>query len=1627
MDFSNEFEGGFGNLGFFFLLLGIMRTEDGMRSGDSPGIFVKNRSSTGCLIIKKKGDGLGGAGSSGLRNVFEPKKEKKRPRLVLSDSESSDELSEPYRRKIVSRASEVRDGFEKHIVEGSGIDMKKNRLEHIKYRNGDDQSGRKRSTSNAFEYDQYEGVGGKKLRKEYIDNSEVDIRGRSFLHSEPMARGGSQRGFEPESRDHDIVYRRKHSYSSTSFVDERNKGADYSEKSRFGVKCDAPRTSVSLLRGNYGNHSEEPIRLQGKNGVLKVMLNKKKGSGLLKTYDHRGAEENMKGSRSGDTVKRNNLIRTPIYSETKPNKKADSLVRPQEIEPNLQKSFAANNSRALDSDTDDSDQPLKLGSKKEEVRKPMEVRDERERAWTPEKLLRTSGSEGKFKFASGTEKKKLREVRGERERAGTPENLLPISCNEEKVKAKKKLREAGEERVRAQAPDKFLPISFNESNVKHGSSSEKKKLHESRDERERVSCNEGRVKHGSGAEKQKHRDVRNERERAVTPEKLLPVSSNEGKVKRGSGTEKQKLREQIRGMLLDAGWTIDYRPRRNRDYQDAVYVNPSGTAYWSIIKAYDALQKQDSNFKPTGESASFTPIAEEVLSKLTRQTRKKMEEEMKRKHREDGVSKMSKKSANFKHNDRAEEKLSSSKKQGLKSSRGRINENGSVSLNREHHYSSHLSHEANHVNGDTSSGSLFAQGRKSRKLGRCTLLVRNTNKGLNSETDGYVPYTGKRTLLSWLIDTGTVELSQKVQYMNRKRTRAMLEGWITRDGIHCGCCSKILTVTKFEIHAGSKLRQPFQNIYLDSGASLLQCQIDAWNRQEESERRSFHAIDVDGDDPNDDTCGICGDGGDLICCDGCPSTFHQSCLDIQALPPGDWHCPHCTCKFCGMAGGSFARGKDITSCAPLTCNLCEKKYHQSCIQDVDVLPVDSTSPCTSFCGQKCRELFEHLQKFLGVKHELESGFSWSLIRRTDTDSDASFRGLAQRVECNSKLAVALTVMDECFLPIVDRRSGINLIHNVLYNCGSNFNRLNYGGFYTAILERGDEIISAASIRFHGTQLAEMPYIGTRHIYRRQGMCRRLFFAIESALCSFKVERLIIPAISELMHTWTGLFGFSPLEESHKQELRSINILVFPGVDMLQKLLAVQESTERNVVVSSGAKPLKLEGGHCSTPELSNKSDRDSSNGHDLHPRDDAGIPHVSKIKDEAVAFESGSHGSGGSGNETSVLSSPLDAALKLSVNKNEEVKFSKSQSVVKLPGSSMVVSSSPLDHPHEVNAPVTTKEVICSKSQSVDTVPDSATVGSTNDASVLTSPLDAPNEVKVLNSNEEALCLKSEPGDRLSGSATGGSVTRSCVLSSPLEAPRKFEVPVTDSATESKCLSLTGTSRMVLETGNEPVLDSPMEMDAEGDMHAVNASNMVLEMGNKPILDFPMESVVQSSAEDDMDVVKPVLHSSGEISSQNATMEMNDNKKVTSVFTLHGTDESILRPKIDLNGTDESIPQSNLDLNNHNSSDGECKPASNSVLGTNVSEVKRESAIESECLSSSDTNHTTGSKPVLEQIQVPHPISVEKMNDKKDASSVCTFCDTEEKVTFDLNQGEEGERENGSFVVSEQVCDANVV
>ncbi|KAH0905685.1 hypothetical protein HID58_037512, partial [Brassica napus] len=644
-----------------------------------------------------------------------------------------------------------------------------------------------------------------------------------------------------------------------------------------------------------------------------------------------------------------------------------------------------------------------------------------------------------------------------------------------------------------------------------------------------------------------------------TDESLKPAAREERRGLRNGGTEKQRLREKIKGMLTAAGWTIDYRPRRNQTYLDTVYVNPSGIAFWSIIKAYDAfrqqLKEEDIDARSRKDVAAVVSVSEDIVNNLARKVKKTGTEASKKRGKDYSGSESEKDSyGEGVDSDTCEERFV--KMNGKSIKRRRIEP-----IRDDLHSKSKRPSYYNDARPSSRSDSHYLDGRLSNKTGRCTLKVRTSEDKKNPAINGFNPYSGKRTLISWLIDCGVVQVREKVQYMNHQCTKVMLEGWVTRAGIHCACCSKILTISRFEIHAGSKSCQPFQNIYLESGSSLLHCQIRAWNMQKDAKNLGFHHVDADGDDPHDDACGICGDGGDLLCCDGCPSTYHQACLGIEVLPVGDWHCPNCTCKFCDAVVHSVGEDQNPSL---LSCNMCERKYHQSCMSEVEAHKVQSSA--SSFCGPKCSELFEKLKKYLGVKHEIEGGYSWSLIHRVDTDSKFNSQLSTQRIENNSKLAVGLAIMDECFLPIIDRRSGINLIRNVLYNCGSNFSRINYTGFYTAILERGDEIICAASLRFHGMQLAEMPFIGTRHIYRRQGMCRRLFDAIESAMRSLKVEKLVIPAIPDFLHAWTGNFGFSPLDDSVRKEMRSLNTLVFPGIDMLHKPLLHEEKKSKFAAV-----------------------------------------------------------------------------------------------------------------------------------------------------------------------------------------------------------------------------------------------------------------------------------------------------------------------------------------------------------------------------------------------------------------------------------------------------------------------------
>ncbi|XP_047186277.1 chromodomain-helicase-DNA-binding protein 4a isoform X2 [Scophthalmus maximus] len=73
-----------------------------------------------------------------------------------------------------------------------------------------------------------------------------------------------------------------------------------------------------------------------------------------------------------------------------------------------------------------------------------------------------------------------------------------------------------------------------------------------------------------------------------------------------------------------------------------------------------------------------------------------------------------------------------------------------------------------------------------------------------------------------------------------------------------------------------------------------------WEAREEGsdvEEDNVEVGEMEEDDHHMEFCRVCKDGGELLCCDSCPSSYHIHCLNppLPEIPNGEWICPRCTC------------------------------------------------------------------------------------------------------------------------------------------------------------------------------------------------------------------------------------------------------------------------------------------------------------------------------------------------------------------------------------------------------------------------------------------------------------------------------------------------------------------------------------------------------------------------------------------------------------------------------------------------------------------------------------------------------------------------------------------------------------
>ncbi|WJX73596.1 hypothetical protein P8452_57359 [Trifolium repens] len=232
-------------------------------------------------------------------------------------------------------------------------------------------------------------------------------------------------------------------------------------------------------------------------------------------------------------------------------------------------------------------------------------------------------------------------------------------------------------------------------------------------------------------------------------------------------------------------------------------------------------------------------------------------------------------------------------------------------------------------------------------------------------------------------------------------------------GIRCSCCDTEISASQFEAHAGwASRRKPYLHIYTSNGVSLHELSLNI------SKDRRFSASD------NDDLCSICQDGGDLLCCDGCPRAFHIDCVPLPGIPSGSWYCKYCQNNFqmesnvqrnknalaagriegvdpleqinrrcirivksvaVGHGGCALCGCHDFTKMfgprIVMICDQCEREFHVGCLKEHNMQNLEELPEGDWFCSPSCSHIHSSLVNLVTSGENSLPDSSLSLIKK----------------------------------------------------------------------------------------------------------------------------------------------------------------------------------------------------------------------------------------------------------------------------------------------------------------------------------------------------------------------------------------------------------------------------------------------------------------------------------------------------------------------------------------------------------------------------------------------------------------------------------------------------------------------
>ncbi|KAL5580147.1 hypothetical protein UlMin_012589 [Ulmus minor] len=430
------------------------------------------------------------------------------------------------------------------------------------------------------------------------------------------------------------------------------------------------------------------------------------------------------------------------------------------------------------------------------------------------------------------------------------------------------------------------------------------------------------------------------------------------------------------------------------------------------------------------------------------------------------------------------------------------------------------------------------------------------------------------------------------------RGQKMLGGYKMGSGIICSCCDSEVSPSQFESHAGwASRRKPYLHIYTSNGVSLHELALSL------SRDQKFAKND------NDDLCSSCREGGDLLCCDGCPRAYHPGCVFLPSIPTDTWYCKHCQNLFekekhvernadavaagrvpgidpieqitnrciriinAPNAGGiefggcALCRGHDFSksgfdSSTVLFCDQCEREFHVGCLKDHGMQDLQELPEGKWFCTPGCERIHLCLQKLIIYGEESLPEFLLDTIRKkhkkegSESDAELQIKWMILNWKLASNdaktellLSEADSLFHDQFTPITDAATKHDLIPAMLY--GTSISGQDFSGMHCAILTVNGSVVSAGLFRIYGTDVAELPLVATSAKCQGQGYFQTLFACLERFLSFLNVKLLVLPAADEAISIWTKKFNFKRVPQDKLNELRSrYQLMIFQGTPVL---------------------------------------------------------------------------------------------------------------------------------------------------------------------------------------------------------------------------------------------------------------------------------------------------------------------------------------------------------------------------------------------------------------------------------------------------------------------------------------------